>query len=388
MGNAQNLPLSRRVQLAVVAHARHQYTEYDRLLRVVDWREARAKVQAACLAKMVEWRGEQIDDSAIEEVLREVIVIDDDADDQDDYTKRSSTPRDRQSSVNEDDSDITLEIIAKPAEVTDLVPGNETNEPLPTHYAKRLGIDLPKLDSTGQEPLREDQRRMLHARWQEARERQGPPPGPYGYASTQGLVYDDPVDDIELPVDYFGRVPAEILINGQTLVRQPMYELTTIEASPVVLAPVQHPSSVAHAHWQQVTSVEVIDLTSPPRIAVRAPAPLSIIGQPRRLRLQQSGQPVWTEPDTAKQMTQSTPAAQDNHEERTNAVKERTETALGHHHHHHHHHHRRSRLISSQQVQQVAKNETIAHGSDSSQSSICSASPVSSSGEESPTFSA
>lgn len=385
MGNAQNLPLSRRVQLAVVAHARHQYTEYDRLLRVVDWREARAKVQAACLAKMVEWRGEQNDDSAIEEVLREVIVIDDDdADDQDDYTKRSSVPTGRQSSVNEDDSDITLEIIAKPAEVTDLVPGNETNEPLPTHYAERLGIDLPKLDSSGQEPLREDQRRMLHARWQEARERQGPPPSPYGYAYTQGLVYDDPVDDIELPVDYFGKVPAEILINGLTLVRQPMYQLTTVEASRAVSAPVQHPSSVAHARWQQVTSVEVIDLTSPPRIAVRAPAPLSIIGQPRRLRLQQSGQPIWTEPDTAKQMTQSTPAAQDNHEERTNAVKDRTETALDHH----HRHHRRSRLISSQQVQQMATNETIAHGSDSGQSSLGSASPVSSSGEESITFSA
>ena len=78
------LPLPRRVQLAVVAHIRHMYTGYDKLLKEVPWQAARSLVEKQTLTKLAEWRGEDEGDSnAIEEILREVIVISDDEDDND-----------------------------------------------------------------------------------------------------------------------------------------------------------------------------------------------------------------------------------------------------------------------------------------------------------------
>jgi hypothetical protein len=79
VGTATELPLVRRAQLSVVAHVRHIYTKYDSLLRRVQWNEARSMVEGPTLRKLVEWRGD--DDNgkeALEDVLREVIVISDD----------------------------------------------------------------------------------------------------------------------------------------------------------------------------------------------------------------------------------------------------------------------------------------------------------------------
>ncbi|KAH0565824.1 hypothetical protein GP486_000772 [Trichoglossum hirsutum] len=83
VGNAHGLSLQYRVQLATVAHIRHQYTMYDKLIRAMPRREARAQVEEPCLRLIVQWRGdEENDENDIEEILREVIVItDDDADD-------------------------------------------------------------------------------------------------------------------------------------------------------------------------------------------------------------------------------------------------------------------------------------------------------------------
>ncbi|KAF2121575.1 hypothetical protein BDV96DRAFT_564597 [Lophiotrema nucula] len=82
VGNAKDVPLARRVQLAVVAHIRHNYTEYDKLLKVGSWAEARVKVEPVSLAKLKEWRDEN-DTDEVEETFREVIVLDDDEDDSD-----------------------------------------------------------------------------------------------------------------------------------------------------------------------------------------------------------------------------------------------------------------------------------------------------------------
>lgn len=79
VGTATELPLVRRAQLSVVAHVRHMYTKYDSLLKRFQWNEARSMVEGPTLRKLVEWRGD--DDSgkeALEDVLREVIVISDD----------------------------------------------------------------------------------------------------------------------------------------------------------------------------------------------------------------------------------------------------------------------------------------------------------------------
>ena len=72
------------MQLAVVAHIRHIYTNYDTLLKVGSWQDAREQVEKACLDQLVQWRNDDDDDpNAMEEILREVIILDDDEEDQD-----------------------------------------------------------------------------------------------------------------------------------------------------------------------------------------------------------------------------------------------------------------------------------------------------------------
>lgn len=81
MGTATELPLARRAQLAVVAHIRHLYTDYDRLLKLKSFHEARSAVEQATLAKVIEWRGDDENgQTVLEDVFREVIVISDDDD--------------------------------------------------------------------------------------------------------------------------------------------------------------------------------------------------------------------------------------------------------------------------------------------------------------------
>ncbi|KAM0723034.1 hypothetical protein Q7P37_001233 [Cladosporium fusiforme] len=86
VGEATNITLARRVQLAVIARIRHKYTDYDALLRskIYEWQETRAEVEPTTLKKLIEWRGEHgDDDDELEEIVRETIVLDDDEDDGD-----------------------------------------------------------------------------------------------------------------------------------------------------------------------------------------------------------------------------------------------------------------------------------------------------------------
>ncbi|KAI0590177.1 DUF2293 domain-containing protein [Pyrenophora tritici-repentis] len=72
VGNAKGLSLARRVQLAVVAHIRHMYTDYDKLLKSDGWQAARAQVEHVSLAKLKEWRDEAGEQSnELEETFRE-----------------------------------------------------------------------------------------------------------------------------------------------------------------------------------------------------------------------------------------------------------------------------------------------------------------------------
>jgi hypothetical protein len=81
VGTATELPLARRAQLAVVAHVRHVYTDYDRLLKTTSFHEARGVVEHRTLAKVIEWRGDDENgQTVLEDVFREVIVISDDED--------------------------------------------------------------------------------------------------------------------------------------------------------------------------------------------------------------------------------------------------------------------------------------------------------------------
>ncbi|KAI9875404.1 MAG: hypothetical protein M1830_008524, partial [Pleopsidium flavum] len=91
VGTASELSLPRRVQLAVVAHIRHVYTNYDRLLRTGTYHAARAQIEQKCLDQLVQWRGDGEDGTNdMEEILREVIVISDDEDDEADRISNSA----------------------------------------------------------------------------------------------------------------------------------------------------------------------------------------------------------------------------------------------------------------------------------------------------------
>lgn len=84
VGTNENMNLANRVQLAVTARIRHAYTDYDRLLKAFEWKDARHEVEAECVKKLKEWRGEDgndEDDRGFEETMRDVIVLDDDDDD-------------------------------------------------------------------------------------------------------------------------------------------------------------------------------------------------------------------------------------------------------------------------------------------------------------------
>lgn len=112
VGNAKELSLARRVQLAVVAHIRHTYTEYDAILKTGTWTEARQRVEQHSLAKLKEWRDEAGQTSnELEDTFREVIVLDDD--------EESS---DEESSSNVDGREPSMEIVSKRATARDLQP--------------------------------------------------------------------------------------------------------------------------------------------------------------------------------------------------------------------------------------------------------------------------
>ncbi|KAK8191723.1 hypothetical protein IWZ00DRAFT_288515 [Phyllosticta capitalensis] len=112
VGNATNLSIERRVQMAVLAHVRHQHTDYDRLLKEVGYIEARKRVERPCIEKILEWRGEaNDDDEEMEDDFREIIVLDDDDDDDsevEDSGSGSSTP--------------SIELVANEATADDLGP--------------------------------------------------------------------------------------------------------------------------------------------------------------------------------------------------------------------------------------------------------------------------
>ena len=82
VGTAEEIPLVRRAQLSVVAHIRHSYTNYDRLLRQLPYNEARHSVEKPTLKKLVEWRGDEHDKTeesrkAVDDAVREVVVLSD-----------------------------------------------------------------------------------------------------------------------------------------------------------------------------------------------------------------------------------------------------------------------------------------------------------------------
>lgn len=126
--------MPRRVQLAVVAHIRHVYTNYDRLLRTGTYHAARAQIEQKCLDQLVQWRGDGEDGTNdMEEILREVIVISDDEDDDADSMTNGSLVR----------RDSSVEIISSHALANDVQvrPVDYRYEPAAIDYEQPSALD-------------------------------------------------------------------------------------------------------------------------------------------------------------------------------------------------------------------------------------------------------
>ncbi|KAE8321040.1 hypothetical protein BDV39DRAFT_25294 [Aspergillus sergii] len=135
VGTAVELPLARRAQLAVVAHIRHVYTDYDRLLKTTSFHEARSIVEEPTLAKLVEWRGDDENGKTVlEDVFREVIVISDDED--------SDTEGDMPQTV---DRDYSVEIVSSHPRAEDLQmkPVNYANSTYREHHLEISDEEAP-----------------------------------------------------------------------------------------------------------------------------------------------------------------------------------------------------------------------------------------------------
>ncbi|KAI0101858.1 hypothetical protein GGR51DRAFT_305415 [Nemania sp. FL0031] len=94
VGMAKDITLARRVQLAALAHIRHNHTRYDKLLKESDWANARKAVEKPCLDIIVKWRGdEETGRDQLDEILREVIEISDTENESDDEGDYADSPR-------------------------------------------------------------------------------------------------------------------------------------------------------------------------------------------------------------------------------------------------------------------------------------------------------
>ncbi|KAH7407576.1 hypothetical protein BKA64DRAFT_666918 [Cadophora sp. MPI-SDFR-AT-0126] len=92
VGLQPGIPLSRRVQLAVLAHIRHTHTRYDKLLRETTWMNARKAVEPVCLDVLIKWRGdEETGRDQMDEILREVVIITDSEGDEDDSSEEEDS---------------------------------------------------------------------------------------------------------------------------------------------------------------------------------------------------------------------------------------------------------------------------------------------------------
>ena len=172
------LPLPRRVQLAVVAHIRHVYTNYDSLLKTGTYFEARAAIEKPCLDLLAQWRSDDDDDpNAMEEILREVIVIDDD--DEEDGDCKS--PIASQQHDNRDDS---VEIISshafanevqmRPIDYSNSAQISDWDQLHSPQRSSRTIVQNPRLEKYRHEQqrhndsIRLDTSSIHHLRWQEA----------------------------------------------------------------------------------------------------------------------------------------------------------------------------------------------------------------------------
>ena len=174
------MSLVRRAQLAVTAHIRHVYTDYDQLLKSVKWVEARRLVEQHCLDVLVQWRGDDDDDGEIDDILQEVIVIPDDDDDDEDSSVQPKQRADRDYQYRRESSRATAVHVQNepnvghtPTAATVYEATSQSSESDDEDAVQYLGVQ----SSHHQQAPQYNQRRLeqmgahRHKIWEEARDR-------------------------------------------------------------------------------------------------------------------------------------------------------------------------------------------------------------------------
>ncbi|CAI6098969.1 unnamed protein product, partial [Clonostachys chloroleuca] len=248
VGLCTDIPLSRRVQLAVLAHIRHTHTRYDELLKETSWLNARKVVEGLCLDILVKWRGdEETGRDQLDEILREVVVISDseDEDGDDDQTEESSA------------EEITMTGAGKTLDLAGTVPLQTVIKTLPQSRHRRNGSSVSvrpgaepggvvKSRTTG----RKEQRGFKRYRaWEEAiqRNREGDAPPPHEFEKPT----------IERRTPYSG-------------VQRDKKDKRNLLGS---LGTVPHPNGFVPKHHRRSGSGSVLDMPPRPRSASLALSP-------------------------------------------------------------------------------------------------------------------
>ncbi|KAK5160171.1 hypothetical protein LTS14_002278 [Recurvomyces mirabilis] len=236
VGLNSQLDLPRRVQLATIARIRHEYTDYDRLLRAFTWFEARAIVEPDCLRKLIEWRGEteKEDDDQFEEIVRETIIIDDDDDDDDDAD--SVTDLDAG-----DTSDASVEITHHV--VADMDFGAESHDDRPHRRVAPYRAPVQSLD----------QRNLLKQKIGNARQQlragvpssHGPQPAVHTPIPPQN---QNEVVRVVVQPDQFGTYPSEVMVGGQRMLVGRPQPSTPIAQPHLYQQPPQTPPVYGYTH--------------------------------------------------------------------------------------------------------------------------------------------
>ncbi|KAF2396589.1 hypothetical protein EJ06DRAFT_226232 [Trichodelitschia bisporula] len=95
VGDAKDKPLLERLQLAVSAHIRHVYTNYEQLLKIMPKPEARGIISPSCIKILKEWRGEN-GETEITQGFEEWIDLVSDDDEDDELQDRKLKAEDRE----------------------------------------------------------------------------------------------------------------------------------------------------------------------------------------------------------------------------------------------------------------------------------------------------
>lgn len=192
VGLQPGIPLSRRVQLAVLAHIRHTHTRYDLLLRETTWMNARKVVEPVCLDVLVKWRGdEETGRDQMEEILREVVVITD-SEGSDDSSEEEDISEEEEE--DEEDGEVTSTSSASVS-----LPDSR-NQHRSTQPQSQAAAAFPQVQGTANASMDKRSQRgfkRYQAAWDDALTRQQaasrvPEAGlaPYGSAQDHGRYYE------------------------------------------------------------------------------------------------------------------------------------------------------------------------------------------------------